>query len=88
MPGARYQCTDPACEFEWLGGRNEKEDCPKCAPIPMLLFCPMCRERHVDKGTFATKAHHTHACQACGFVWRPAVRATVGAEFLPGFKHP
>ncbi len=55
-------------------------------PIPMLLWCPECRMRHIDKGEFATKEHHTHACQGCGMVWRPAVVPTVGVEFLPGFK--
>lgn len=66
--------------------------CEKCgtpsevAPIPMVLTCPMCRERHVDKGRFATHPHHTHACQRCGMVWRPAIVATVGVQFLPGFK--
>ena len=29
------------------------------APIPMLLWCPECGERHVDRGEFATKPHHT-----------------------------
>jgi hypothetical protein len=56
------------------------------APIPMVLHCPECRGRHVDKGPFATKPHHTHSCQSCGFTWRPAVIATVGVQFLPGFK--
>ena len=57
-------------------------------PIPMLLWCPgkNCGERHVDKGEFETKSHHTHACQHCGHVWRPAVVPTVGVQFLPGFK--
>ena len=56
-------------------------------PIPMLLWCPGCGERHIDEGEFATKAHHTHACQTCGNVWRPAVVATRGVRFLPGFKN-
>lgn len=55
-------------------------------PIPMILTCPMCCARHVDAGVFATKPHHTHACQACGMTWRPAVVDTVGVQFLPGFK--
>lgn len=55
-------------------------------PIPMILSCPSCRVRHIDKGQFATKPHHTHACQFCGVVWRPAVVETVGVHFLPGFK--
>lgn len=45
-------------------------------------------ERHIDVGEFATKPHHTHACQHCGMTWRPAVVDTVGVRFLPGFKDP
>jgi hypothetical protein len=55
-------------------------------PIPMLLWCPSCGERHVDIGDFASKPHHTHACQYCGMLWRPAIVSTVGVRFLPGFK--
>lgn len=58
----------------------------KPAGIPMILHCPECGTRHVDRGEFETKAHHTHACQSCGFVWRPAIVATAGVQFLPGFK--
>jgi predicted RNA-binding Zn-ribbon protein involved in translation (DUF1610 family) len=56
--------------------------------VPMLLTCPMprCGRRHIDRGIFAKKLHHTHACQFCGHVWRPAIIATVGVQFLPGFK--
>jgi uncharacterized Zn finger protein len=57
------------------------------APIPMLLWCPECCERHIDVGEFATKPHHTHACQHCGHVWRPAIVPTTGVKFLPGFKN-
>lgn len=56
------------------------------APIPLLLWCPLCKGRHIDRGEFATKPHHTHACQSCGHVWRPAIVPTVGVAFLPGFK--
>ncbi|MCH9637807.1 MAG: hypothetical protein K0U16_07685 [Gammaproteobacteria bacterium] len=55
-------------------------------PVPLILHCPECRMRHIDEGEFATKPHHTHSCQACGFTWRPAVVDTVGVRFLPGFK--
>lgn len=54
-------------------------------PIPMLLWCPACHVRHIE-GELAHKPHHTHACQACGFTWRPAVVPTTGVQFLPGFK--
>lgn len=57
------------------------------AQIPMRLTCPMCNTLHIDEGEFATKPHHTHACQECGHVWRPAVVCTVGVRFLPGFKN-
>jgi rubredoxin len=56
-------------------------------PIPMRLNCPECGELHIDEGRFVTKVHHTHACQHCGAVWRPAVVPTVGVRFLPGFKN-
>jgi hypothetical protein len=55
-------------------------------PIPIRLPCPMCHELHVDTGRFATHLHHTHACQFCGHVWRPAIVCTVGVRFLPGFR--
>jgi len=58
------------------------------SPIPMRLLCPECGRLHIDEGEFATKPHHTHACQHCGAVWRPAIVATVGVQFLPGFKNP
>ena len=56
-------------------------------PIPMLLWCPACHERHVDEGEFATRPHRDHACQYCGLVWRPALVDTVGVRFLPGYKN-
>lgn len=56
-------------------------------PIPMILTCPMCGGRHIDEGIWTTKEHHTHACQHCGMVWRPAIPPTVGVQFLPGFKN-
>jgi rubredoxin len=55
--------------------------------IPMILHCPQCGARHIDEETFATVAHHTHACQGCGFVWRPAKVNTHGVRFLPGYKN-
>lgn len=55
-------------------------------PLEMLLTCPKCGERHIDKGRFISKPHHTHACQHCGMVWRPAKIPTIGVQFLPGFK--
>ena len=53
----------------------------------MLLWCPECGKRHLDEGTYAHQAHHTHACQHCGHVWRPAIVCTCGVQFLPGFRN-
>lgn len=55
-------------------------------PVPLLLWCPACHERHVDEGELATRPHRTHACQGCGFLWAPAVVPTVGVRFLPGCR--
>ena len=72
----------------WTGRAGEEQQILETLlePIPMLLTCPSCGKRHVDTGEFATRPHHTHACQHCGMTWRPAVVPTVGVQFLPGFK--
>ena len=57
------------------------------APIPLLLMCPSCGERHFDEGDWAEKSHHTHTCQHCGMTWRPCVFDTMGVRFLPGIKN-
>lgn len=57
------------------------------ASVPMILHCPQCGHRHIDEGEFALKSHHTHACQVCGLVWRPAKVNTHGVMFLPGFNN-
>jgi hypothetical protein len=56
-------------------------------PAPMRLHCPECGKLHIDEGEFAHRPHHTHACQHCGNVWRPALFNTVGVRFLPGFRN-
>lgn len=66
---------------------ERRVDAAEPEPIPLFLTCPSCGERHVDEGEFATKPHHTHACQGCGLTWRPALVPTVGVAFLPGFKN-
>lgn len=74
-------------ELHSLTGRTDEQVQSEVTPVPMLLTCPICKERHIDVGEFATKVHHTHACQHCGHVWRPAIVPTVGVQFLPGFKN-
>lgn len=65
----------------------ERREGPQPAPIPLLLWCPECGARHVDEGEWEHRDHHTHACQQCGMVWRPAIECTVGVAFLPGFRN-
>ena len=60
---------------------------PPAPPIPIRITCPACGTLHVDEGDFATRPHHTHACQGCGLTWRPAIVPTVGVQYLPGFKN-
>lgn len=57
------------------------------APIPMILFCPACKERHIDEGYFERKAHTSHSCQnpKCGITWKQALVPTVGVSHLPGY---
>lgn len=55
------------------------------APIPMLIWCPFCGERHIDVVLIATP-HQSHACQHCGGVWKPSKRPTIGVQFLDGYK--
>lgn len=80
-----------AFDVDLLQAANDhllRRDAPSVSgPIPMRLNCPECGELHIDEGEFATRSHATHACQACGMVWRPAIVATVGVHFLPGFKN-
>ena len=97
----RPVCDTPGCGRTIpIGGEGHPEICPVCiaalnlhdvprpvVPVPMILHCPKCGGRHIDEGEFATKPHHTHACQECGVVWRPAIVHTVGVRFLPGFKN-
>ena len=59
---------------------------PDTASVPMILFCPN-GHRHLDLGLFEQKPHHTHACQECGIVWRPAKLNTHGVQFLPGYRN-
>lgn len=55
-------------------------------PIPMVLFCPRCGTRHVDKADPANgwlnPPHRSHLCAACGNIWRPADIATVGVAAI------
>lgn len=68
----------------WLGGLRGLAGLGKRHALPMLLWCPVCGQRHIDADDMP--AHKTHACQYCGMLWRPALIATHGVRFLPGCK--
>lgn len=72
---------------ELVGEVRCRNELGRCVWLPMLLWCPCCQARHIDEGEWAKAPHHTHACQHCGMVWRPAVENTVGVRFLPGFQN-
>lgn len=77
--------ADEKCE--WCCGSGQVTDRVREAmtePLPLLLWCPGCGERHVDGEDM--KPHKTHACQHCGMNWRPANVPTHGVQFLPGCK--
>jgi hypothetical protein len=82
----RHDLLRPRNAFEPNHIKNQEER--KDEPIPMRLVCPTCKKLHIDEGEFATKPHHTHACQFCGNVWRPALQPTVGVQFANVGKLP
>lgn len=55
--------------------------------VPMILYCPKCGEKHVDRGIFGTThVHRSHLCSACGHVWKPFNYATIGVEDVAAYK--
>lgn len=49
---------------------------------PMVLACPNCGMRHVDKGDWAKILHRVHTCAGCGATFQPANIFTVGVADL------
>lgn len=85
--GGEYTDTHNCRPTESLRTFKVEEFIEKRRPVDMLLWCPSCNKRHIDVGVWSERFHHSHACQYCGMVWRPAVVNTRGVEFLPGFKN-
>jgi predicted house-cleaning noncanonical NTP pyrophosphatase (MazG superfamily) len=57
------------------------------APEPLILHCPKCGTKHVDKGIWGTtRIHRTHLCSGCGELWKPFAHATVGVEDVAVYK--
>jgi hypothetical protein len=56
------------------------------APIPMLLFCPVCHAQHVDapepENDWTNPPHKSHKCHSCAAVWRPADVPTTGVASI------
>ncbi len=44
------------------------------------IWCPICGDRHVDIGEYATKLHKAHRCDHCGLTWVPFPVATFGVR--------
>ncbi len=51
-------------------------------PIPMILHCPWCGFKHVDKDEWVEKTHRTHLCESCTKTWKPCNWQTIGVETL------
>lgn len=80
-PETDYFPPDPTMGFTLFTGKGHPS-----VSIPLILFCPA-GHRHIDEADFSEKPHHTHACQECGIVWRPALVNTHGVQFLPGYRN-
>jgi hypothetical protein len=47
-------------------------------PIPMELWCPVCKARHMDEGPLSVtpcKRSIQHTCAFCAHVWMPTRHA-------------
>ena len=73
----------PVVDELLAGGDASTLEAATASPIPMVLACPTCHERHVDEGEWATRPHKTHLCSRCGALFRPANVPTVGVAALP-----
>jgi predicted RNA-binding Zn-ribbon protein involved in translation (DUF1610 family) len=78
--GTFWERLDAGSIYQDVIPRIKKAPEPK--PVDLILFCPMCHERHIDEGEWATKEHRTHECQSCGFRWAPAAVPTRGVAKL------
>lgn len=69
-----------------LAGAEQQRNADVAAPLDMLLFCPRCHAQHIDKPDeakgWSNPPHRTHACQACGHLWRQADVFTNGVEAI------
>ncbi len=82
----------PSVTVEVEGPPGEPARVPT-PPLPVLLFCPMCKKQHIDKLEpdgidWRTRPHRKHLYLGCGHVWKPCALHTVGVETLPDEPTP
>ena len=81
-----YGCREqPSSAQEVIMAWNTRTHSPAQAePIPMVLYCPFCGEKHVDEPKpeigWDDPPHRSHECQKCKRVWRPADVPTRGVR--------
>lgn len=58
----------------------------RLAPIPMVLYCPLCGFQHVDhpepENGWTNPPHRSHKCKSCSHTWRPADVPTTGVAMI------
>ena len=81
--------------FKWVMPAGTIE-VGEVAPIDMILYCPNCGVKHVDRAdmpedgadwkdpeiAWTNPPHRSHLCHGCGCIWRPADVPTNGVESI------
>ena len=66
---ASYWLSANAPQFSIEQCEDAIVDALRDSCIAQYLRCPYCSSVHLDSGQWATKAHLTHVCNACGQSW-------------------
>lgn len=82
----KMNCDCLVCQAYALGRLQGRVDGIKAmtahpAPVAMVLFCPHCKEQHIERGKWKTTPHRTHACYRCHKPFTPASVQTFGVEY-------
>lgn len=77
-----HECPDLAIE--------RRRNPPTCEvvqlPLHLIIHCPSCGYKHIDKGIWKTRLHKTHLCESCRFEFRPCGIPTIGVAALPAHQ--
>lgn len=46
----------------------------------VIIHCPECGLKHIDREEWAKIPHRSHLCEGCGYIWRPFEFSTFGVE--------